>query len=375
MLSLSFFVLGIAGCTGSFAPDQTRSEASVHHGPTTSYSGGLRDVALTRYNTCIDDLVYGEKYSQQSARFCFGSTGINYANWQPSGTGWSVVTLSQGAPSHRLKSDHKWTICDISGADSIIQCWGNYDQGTANFARTWAVPGAIDVQDVARYEPNSWTYFIDNSWDIQVADQNNNITSVPKYGKARQIDTYQDLVCATVGGNVQCGSGVVKSLSSVVDMSCGQMHCCAAMRDGTVGCWGIGELGDLGDGVVSGEETLTQARIVSGVSNAVQVAVGYDFSCALINDGSIRCWGSNEFGQLGAGLPQGSGSWYPPVEVYGIAAGNSYMIAAGPYHACSISSVDATLWCWGRNDAQQLGVNSGAGATQGTPILSFQEPQ
>jgi len=66
-------------------------------------------------------------------------------------------------------------------------------------------------------------------------------------------------------------------------------------------------------------------------------------------DGSLWCWGSNGFGQLGDGtneardIPTRIGS-----------ALNWAAIAAGKYHTCAIET-DGSLWCWGSNYSGQLG--------------------
>jgi hypothetical protein len=73
-------------------------------------------------------------------------------------------------------------------------------------------------------------------------------------------------------------------------------HSCA-IKEGKVYCWGGHNfLGELGDRI---PQTLGDVVPVDGVENATQVAVGPGFSCALVPDNRVLCWGDNEFGQTG----------------------------------------------------------------------------
>ena len=69
--------------------------------------------------------------------------------------------------------------------------------------------------------------------------------------------------------------------------------------DGTARCWGVNGAGQLGNG------TTTNSNLpvtVSGLVAAVTVTAGRQaYSCALLDDGTVRCWGTNFYGQLGNG--------------------------------------------------------------------------
>ena len=100
----------------------------------------------------------------------------------------------------------------------------------------------------------------------------------------------------------------------------GNSHSCALLSDGTVRCWGyngggpLGQLGggQLGDGTGNGSSTPV---VVSGISTATRVDLGDVHSCAVLSDGTVRCWGRNEYGQLGNGSTTDS---LTPVAVSGI---------------------------------------------------------
>ncbi|WP_170119814.1 RCC1 domain-containing protein [Branchiibius hedensis] len=91
---------------------------------------------------------------------------------------------------------------------------------------------------------------------------------------------------------------------------------------------------------------------------ATQVAVGVNQACAVLSTGTMRCWGNNWSGQLGAGIPGTSkGFSAVPMDVVGLSDVKS--AAAGSTHMCALTR-QGVVWCWGDNWNQQLGRPSGA---------------
>jgi hypothetical protein len=83
---------------------------------------------------------------------------------------------------------------------------------------------------------------------------------------------------------------------------------------------------------------------------ATSLAVGGDFVCITTARGRVRCLGSNEYGELGAGLREDESD--AGVEVSGVS--DARVVYAGSHHACAIGA-DQTVRCWGRNDQGQTG--------------------
>ncbi len=130
----------------------------------------------------------------------------------------------------------------------------------------------------------------------------------------------------------------------------GSNHTCALSSDGQVLCWGLNTSGQIGDGTTTNRAVPTA---VAGLPNAVAVAAGGSYSCALLHDGRVKCWGDNSFGQLG------NGTFTPtalPAFVTGIGGASMPAIAitAGAMHACAVLS-DGTAKCWGRNTEGEIG--------------------
>jgi alpha-tubulin suppressor-like RCC1 family protein len=97
---------------------------------------------------------------------------------------------------------------------------------------------------------------------------------------------------------------------AVVAMSSGGDHNCVVTKAGTVRCWGRGEdgrLGYLATSNVGDDELPTATGDVSVGGIALGIAGGFRHSCAILDTGAVRCWGSNGSGQLGYGKPDSIG--------------------------------------------------------------------
>lgn len=137
----------------------------------------------------------------------------------------------------------------------------------------------------------------------------------------------------------------------VKQVSAGRDHTCAVLTDGSVKCWGSNTLGQLGDGTRNSAST---PRTVVGLGGgAASVSAGSSHTCALLTSGAVRCWGYNVTGQLGNGLTSDSNT---PVPVTGLASGVA-AISAGDYHSCAVSTSGAAK-CWGSNAYGRLGNGS-----------------
>ena len=83
-----------------------------------------------------------------------------------------------------------------------------------------------------------------------------------------------------------------------IGITAGDDHSCAVLVDGSVRCWGKGNRGQLGNGV---RADATSPVMVQNIATAKQIAARENRTCALLNDGSGFCWGNNSDGELGDG--------------------------------------------------------------------------
>jgi len=154
-------------------------------------------------------------------------------------------------------------------------------------------------------------------------------------------------------------------------LALGHFHSCAILDNGQVKCWGTnganGELGLgdlLGRGAAPGQMGVALPAVDLGPGRtAVGIAAGVSHTCAVLDNAQLKCWGFNLNGQLGYGdtTSRGSaaiqmGAGLPPVD---LGAGRTALqVAAGAYSTCARLD-NGSVKCWGLNDEGQLGLGDG----------------
>jgi alpha-tubulin suppressor-like RCC1 family protein len=140
----------------------------------------------------------------------------------------------------------------------------------------------------------------------------------------------------------------VPNLSGAVALSSGRYYACVLMPDGTVRCWGENDYGVLSPGVSS----LTVPVTIPVLSGVMAVATGPVAVCALLGNGTVRCWGDNASNVVApTGAPLTDNFLGPPVaNVSGATA-----IAVGYTQACALLS-DGTVRCWGNQSATAVSI-------------------
>ena len=165
-------------------------------------------------------------------------------------------------------------------------------------------------------------------------------------------------MCWGANNSGQLGDGTTTNRTTPVDVigltngvsaiATGYGHTCALTSVGGVKCWGRNNYGQLGDGTITNRTTPVDViGLTSGVS-AIS-AVGSD-TCALTSVGGVKCWGRNNYGQLGDGTTTDRNI---PAEVIGL-AGEVRAISAGEYSTCAVTLARGVM-CWGSNGGGELG--------------------
>lgn len=150
-------------------------------------------------------------------------------------------------------------------------------------------------------------------------------------------------------------------------IAAGGDHTCALTTAGGVLCWGFNVYGQLGDDTPADyhhyRERTTPAGVAGLESGVTAIAAGGYHTCVVTTEGGVKCWGLNDHGQLGDG---GGGvvcgysgkCQLRPVDVVGL-GGRVKAVAVGDWHTCALMEA-GTVKCWGDNTRGQTGVSGGS---------------
>ncbi len=236
------------------------------------------------------------------------------------------------------KSQH---MCGIKGVDGSVWCWG------------WNVATQLGAPSEETCHFGMEAAFAND--DKLKSDEN---PDGKKFALGREIK----LPCSSTPVRVADLGG------RATQLALGEAHSCALMGDKTVRCWGAAAYGLLGPGAVASSCThgavtypcSSVPKTIEGLANVKQLAAGYNHTCAAIGDGTVICWGGNQFGQLGNDFkfefpygPGGKGYGWAELEtVEGLT--DVEEVVAGLAHTC-VRKRDGSVWCWGDNSSLQTG--------------------
>ena len=141
-------------------------------------------------------------------------------------------------------------------------------------------------------------------------------------------------------------------------LAVGFLHTCALLETGKLRCWGFGASGALGYGNtqnIGDDEDPAAAGDIDLPGTVTQVVAATEHTCALLEGGAVRCWGSGALGKLGLGNVVFVGDDEPPSAVGPVNLGGvAIQIAAGAVHTCALLETGEVL-CWGQGNNGQLG--------------------
>jgi alpha-tubulin suppressor-like RCC1 family protein len=171
-----------------------------------------------------------------------------------------------------------------------------------------------------------------------------------------------------------CGGGDGKftpsaPLAGVAAIGAGGAHACAVLTDGTARCWGSNAFDELGTGSDSGWES--HPVTVAGLTGAAGIACSGMHTCALLADGTVSCWGDEVWGEIGDGAVNVDRRPAPtPVPGLGgvtvlVAHGSSDDGDIADQFSCAVTTGGAVA-CWGQDDFGQVGV---APPASGLPVV------
>ena len=152
---------------------------------------------------------------------------------------------------------------------------------------------------------------------------------------------------------------------TATQVAAGHLHTCAILNDGLIKCWGKGEQGVLGYGDTESRgdgpnEMGDNLGTVDLGKTAKQVSPGYLHTCAILDDGTVKCWGYGNVGQLGYGATDSRGDasneMGSSLGTVDLGSGKTAkQLVSGNNHNCVILNDDDTVKCWGWAHYGQLG--------------------
>jgi alpha-tubulin suppressor-like RCC1 family protein len=240
------------------------------------------------------------------------------------------------------------------GESGIVRCWGSNEMASLG------VPGAARVEnakDAAIVQLGGKAIAIDSGGDTCALMEDNTIRcwglnshGELGYGHKRRIGDDEEPrseMAIDVGGKT-------------VQMDVGPSRACVVSSEGQVRCWGSGTDGSLGYGKgkddIGDDERADSLPVLDLGGPVKQVDVGAGHACAVMATNHVRCWGSNDNGELGYGNTNRIGD-----DEKAGAGGDVALVAdavhveAGFVHSCALL-VDGRVQCWGHNVHGQLGL-------------------
>ncbi len=148
-------------------------------------------------------------------------------------------------------------------------------------------------------------------------------------------------------------------------VSVGFFHACLINAEGGAECWGNNDNGQLGDGTT--DASLVPVQVAGLETGVAEIVAGGTSTCALLQDGTVRCWGENDSGQLG--LATDAPFSTVPVTIQGLPSSVT-MLASTGLTSCA-AATDGFIRCWGENNFGNLdGDPFGSLIRTAEPILS-----
>lgn len=286
------------------------------------------------------------------------------------------TTVSLRVPAHQMVAGSSVHLCALR-SDGRVVCWGDRVLlGTGSTEHHGDLPNTMGAA-------------------LQPVDLGQGESGVPL--QALEVVATAESTCARLdGGQVKCWGGNLEGKLGIgvadpavigaapgqmgdalpavnlgtgrraLQLAGGESHVCALLDDGSLKCWGANHRGQLGQGDAQDRGTqpsqmgdALRSIDLGPARRAVQVSAGANHTCAVLDDATLKCWGNNSAGQLGLGETATHRGDEPGSMGGALPAvnlgGSIARVSAGGSHTCALLQ-DRALKCWGNNHTGALGL-------------------
>lgn len=294
-----------------------------------------------------------------------------------------VVPLGDGLSALDVYADSDETCALIDGGS--VKCWGYNGYGVVTGVPNGSLAGLTVADYLLRMFPSEAVAVGAGSGTGMALHADGTVSRITSsaglfsfngalavdFDRHSRYDDWEACIVAT-DASVRC-RGFIEGPASTevielgtgrtgIDVAMGSVHACALLDDGGVKCWGGNNRGQLGQGDTTpresepGELGDALAPIALGQA-AVAITAGWEHSCAILEDGSVKCWGRNDAGQLGIGSTDDMGDAagemlaLPAVE---LGTGRTAVAIDAGTQTCALLD-NGGVKCWGGNAHGELG--------------------
>ncbi|MGE3975556.1 MAG: RCC1 domain-containing protein [Bdellovibrionales bacterium] len=257
-----------------------------------------------------------------------------------------------------------------------VKCWGINGNGELGLGTTASQMGSLPNQ-IGDNLP-----YLNLGTDVLVEDIQAGNTFTCVLTTAKKVKCWGNSEGGALGSGstvdvgrslAQMGDGLpylnFGATAPIAEMAIGVFQSCVIFEDQRIKCWGyndygqlgIGSLNNIGDAANEMGDALPYTNLGMN-EKVIKVRIGYEHSCALLSSQRIKCWGRNQFGQLGLGdmVNRGSritemGDALPYVDLGAGALAKDVVVG---YNTTCAVLTDDRVKCWGANQYGQLGIGN-----------------